>query len=96
MSEQPVDINKLYYEEVKDLLNGIDDAKNKHVEKIKSNSLDESAFYNPLNYVAYKKALEMNLEQCASFYERLRKLLKDASTKGDYQQAENGFPVDEN
>lgn len=96
MSEQQVDINKLSYEEVKDLLDGIDDAKNKHVEKIKSNSLDESAFYNPLNYVAYKKALEMNLEQCASFYEKLRKLLKDASTKGNYQTDENGFPVDEN
>lgn len=96
MSEKSVDINKLTYEEVKDLLNGIDDAKNKHIEKIKSNAEDESAFYNPLNYIAYKKALETNIAQCASFYERLRKLLKDASAKGDYQKDENGFPLDEN
>ena len=96
MSEQQVDINKLSYEEVKDLLNRIDDAKNQHIEKIKSNAEDESVFYNPLNYIAYRKALETNIAQCASFYEKLRKLLKDASTKGDYQKDENGFPVDEN
>lgn len=96
MSEKTVDINKLSYEEVKDLLNGIDDAKNQHIEKIKSNAEDESAFYNPLNYIAYRKALETNISQCASFYEKLRKLLKDASTQGDYRKDENGFPVDEN
>ena len=96
MSKQPVDINKLSYEEVKDLLNGIDDEKSQHIEKIKSNAEDESAFYNPLNYIAYRKALETNIAQCASFYEKLRKLLKNASTKGGYQKDENGFPVDEN
>ena len=96
MSEKTVDINKLSYEEVNDLLNGIDDAKNQHIEKIKSNAEDESVFYNPLNYVAYRKALETNISQCAAFYEKLRKLLKDASTKGDYRKDENGFQVDEN
>lgn len=96
MSEQQVDINKLSYEEVNDLLNGIDDAKNQHIEKIKSNAEDESAFYNPLNYIAYRKALETNLAQCAAFYEKLRKLLKEANQKFAYQKDVNGFPVDEN
>lgn len=96
MSEKPVDINKLSYEEVKDLLNGIDDAKDQHVEKIKSDAEDESAFYNPLNYIAYRKALETNLEQCVAFYEKLRKLLKEANKKFDYQKDVNGFPLDEN
>lgn len=95
MSEKPVDINKLSYEEVKDLLNGLDDAKNQNLEKIKSVAKEESVFYNPSNYGSYKKALETNLEKCVAFYEKVRKLLDEASGKF-YKKDENGFPVDEN
>lgn len=95
MSEKPVDINKLSYEEVKDLLNGLDGAKNQNLEKIKSEAKEESVFYNPSNYGSYKKALETNLEKCVAFYEKVRKLLNEAIKKL-YRKDENGFPVDKN
>lgn len=95
MSEKPVDINKLSYEEVKDLLNGLDGAKNQNLEKIKSVAKEESVFYNPSNYGSYKKALETNLEKCVAFYEKVRKLLNEAIEKL-YRKDENGFPVDKN
>ena len=95
MSEKPVDINKLSYEEVKDLLNGLDGAKNQNLEKIKSEAKEESVFYNPSNYGSYKKALGTNLEKCVAFYEKVRKLLVEAIEKF-YRKDENGFPVDEN